>query len=134
RAAHGEVERAAARREAAGDVRQRRLGLRRLELLQEPLGRLVAAALVRAAAAGLRREAPARRGHRRDLLRLAQRQVAGEALGAERAQRLPVLELAAVVGRDGAGELDADRGRVERRPRLRREAEQAELAGAQRRV
>ena len=134
-AAERVVQRAAARGQPAGaGGGRRRPGARRLEAGQEAARVREPAALVTAAAAGLRREAPLGGGHGDRGVALAQRQQAGEAAGAERSQRAPVLQLAPVVARDRARQLDADDRRVLGRPGRRREVEQHELARAQRRI
>ena len=88
--------------------------------------------MLRAARVG--REAPVGGGDGRHLAGAPQREQAVEPLGAELAQRLPVLQLAAVVARDRARELHADRRGVDGAPGLRVEVEQHELVRAQRRV
>ena len=106
----------------------------RTQPAQELLRALVAGLLVLPRAARVGREAALGGRDGGDLVRPAQRQQPVEALGAELAQRLPVLELATVAARDRARELDADRGGVDRAPRRQLEAEQHELVRPQRRV
>ena len=128
------VERAAAGRQPARAGHRRGRGLRRLQAGEEAPRGGEAPPLVAPRAAGLGGEAPLRGGHGGGRGLLVHRQQTGEALGAEGAQRAPVLQLAAVAARHGAGELSADRRRVQRRPRRGGEVQQRELARPQRRV